>query len=812
MITRTGVTQTLNNNVVTNPGNNGDAMFVGYIDDELAINPLTKPSDFVQVDYQYIGGDGANTATFLAKTTTSGSKTFQSAFDECLCVATYSGVHQTNPVNAHTTSKGTTDGSGNLTSFAIPAITTTKPGCRLLVFVAPDLGSPGISPTYAVSGGSLTKIADVANEGTPDWVAGALFEDVLGAAGSTSGVYTLSVSNSSALQDVGVFVVALAPAVIDVSANDTLDVTDSVITGWVLQIVDTTNTGLGTTQLQCVLTNVQEGSYLHAFVGDLNTGQTITLSDDKGSEWSLGLDNEVSSTAFYRSIQFSALTGGTGTVTVTATWTSSTNFHTLVVAEIGGVYGLVSSAGSAQGSVPADSTDGVIAGPLSYSDPSLILGYSLATDATPPPVHQVPGTGFTDLGQYVDYGFGFQGRLQFLLTSTPNVSSTFTSGSGPWDFLSLAAAYAAVPVAIDVDVSDTLAITESVVAGKVFHLGKDTVGGNTDGGNGSLALGQQAVLTTPGILQSLSFYVLTAVGDLNLGVATASGSQPGTEILETGTFTPTTGWNTVAVPDTPLSAGTYYLIHSPTSNSLEYKYDSDGSYSQEAVPPGEITFPWNENHNGTANWSFYATLFASPSLDIEVGDTLAVSDSSLAIITAGGSTPVYQVNAGPGSASPFIAQDGFVFGGNDFQDLSPIDMSGVTDPAPEFVYQSEHYGDQTWTFPSLTPGSTYTVRLHFCEIYPPDSFPGGRVFNVDIQGSRYLDSYDLYAHTGGPYIATVEQTTAVANEDGEIVIDFITLVDNAKVSGIEILTGAPSGQTIEVNLGPTVIFFGGTFA
>lgn len=211
-IARTGVTQTLDNGTVTNPGASGDCMVVGYLDDSFSINPLAKPAAFTQVDYTYLLGDGGNAADFVNPSTSSGPQAFEAGFDTCLCAATYSGVDPTTPVNANFFTQQVTDSTGHLTGYAVPGITTTVAGCRYILFVMVDMGSSGVTPTYAGFGGGIAKIADTAFAGTPDWVSLAMFEATLGAAGSTSGVFTLDVDNAcnSAL-NVGIFIMALAP-------------------------------------------------------------------------------------------------------------------------------------------------------------------------------------------------------------------------------------------------------------------------------------------------------------------------------------------------------------------------------------------------------------------------------------------------------------------------------------------------------------------------------------------------------------------------------------------------------------------------
>ena len=143
----------------------------------------------------------------------------------------------------------------------------------------------------------------------------------------------------------------------------------------------------------------------------------------------------------------------------------------------------------------------------------------------------------------------------------------------------------------------------------------------------------------------------------------------------------------------------------------------------------------------------------------------------------------YAINAGGASAGSFAA-DGYYSGGTPYSTTASINTSGVSNPAPQAVYQTERYGNFTYTLPNLIPGAQYTVRLHFAEIYWTSS--GQRLFNVAINGQQVLSNFDIYASAGGANKALVEQFTATADANGQLAIQFSTVRDNAKVSGIEV--------------------------
>jgi hypothetical protein len=135
-----------------------------------------------------------------------------------------------------------------------------------------------------------------------------------------------------------------------------------------------------------------------------------------------------------------------------------------------------------------------------------------------------------------------------------------------------------------------------------------------DNGNGNLLLAQNASLSQTATIQSLSFYVTVAGGNLRLGIYDASGPSggPGAKRAETASFTPVVGWNTAnVITPVSLSAGTYWLAYLPSSNTLAFKKDTTAgvsgkycSYTYGVMPATFSTAPAST----TSHWSLYATL------------------------------------------------------------------------------------------------------------------------------------------------------------------------------------------------------------
>src|SRR5579862_2467253 len=140
-------------------------------------------------------------------------------------------------------------------------------------------------------------------------------------------------------------------------------------------------------------------------------------------------------------------------------------------------------------------------------------------------------------------------------------------------------------------------------------------------------------------------------------------------------------------------------------------------------------------------------------------------------------------SAGGPAAAPFVADEDFA-GGAAAATTHAITTTGITNPAPQSVYQHNRYGNFTYTIPGLTAGASYGVRLDFAETYWTAA--GSRTFNVLINGTQVLTSFDIFATAGGQNKAVAESFTATASSAGAVTIQFVTVKDNAQVNGIEI--------------------------
>ena len=195
------------------------------------------------------------------------------------------------------------------------------------------------------------------------------------------------------------------------------------------------------------------------------------------------------------------------------------------------------------------------------------------------------------------------------------------------------------------------------------------------------------------------------------------------------------------------------------------------------------------------------TTVGSSSVTVTATDTTGASGTATFTWTENASTTGtggVDISAGGPAAAPFVADEDFT-GGTATSTTTAISTTGVTNPAPQSVWQHNRYGNFTYTIPGLTAGANYTVRLDFAEEYWTAA--GSRTFNVLINGTQVLTNFDIFATAGGEFKGVAESFTATASSAGAVTIQFVTVKDNAQVNGIEISPvggGTGPGDTVTV--------------
>jgi hypothetical protein len=154
---------------------------------------------------------------------------------------------------------------------------------------------------------------------------------------------------------------------------------------------------------------------------------------------------------------------------------------------------------------------------------------------------------------------------------------------------------------------------------------------------------------------------------------------------------------------------------------------------------------------------------------------------------------VAKINAGAGTVGTF--EEDINYSGGSIATNDPnatITTAGVANAAPADVYKSERWGNFTYGISRLTPNTNYSIRLHFNESYQAITAVGQRTFNVYANATKVLSLLDIYSAAGKKRNkAVVKTVTGRADANGRIVLRFESVVQMAKVNGIELL-GAPN--------------------
>ncbi|HSC45220.1 MAG TPA: malectin domain-containing carbohydrate-binding protein [Candidatus Acidoferrum sp.] len=110
--------------------------------------------------------------------------------------------------------------------------------------------------------------------------------------------------------------------------------------------------------------------------------------------------------------------------------------------------------------------------------------------------------------------------------------------------------------------------------------------------------------------------------------------------------------------------------------------------------------------------------------------------------------------------------------------------TGTSDPA---LYQSNRYnaGSTPLIYKFAVANGAYRVNLLFSENYSGLQSVGARVFNVKLNGMTVLQNFDIFAVVGANAAVVESFNTNVTN--GQVAIEFDTLVQNPKINAIEIL-------------------------
>ncbi|QNF32735.1 T9SS type A sorting domain-containing protein [Adhaeribacter swui] len=213
----------------------------------------------------------------------------------------------------------------------------------------------------------------------------------------------------------------------------------------------------------------------------------------------------------------------------------------------------------------------------------------------------------------------------------------------------------------------------------------------------------------------------------------------------------------------------YEIISQPKNGTLS------GSGAKRTYTP-KSDFSGTDSFTYRVNWGCQSSTVAT--ITIQVGTPVATAIR----INAGGNA--LTTTQGNFSADAY-------FTGATTVSTTAATIANTADPG---LYQdnrraSANNGSFQYAIP-VTNGQ-YTVKLHFAETFHTTA--GKRQFNVTAEGSSWLNNYDIYVAAGGARQAIVA-TRNVTVSDGTLDLNFISKVDKACVSAIEVLPASGTEQ------------------
>ncbi len=229
----------------------------------------------------------------------------------------------------------------------------------------------------------------------------------------------------------------------------------------------------------------------------------------------------------------------------------------------------------------------------------------------------------------------------------------------------------------------------------------------------------------------------------------------------------------------------------------------DGSAADDGLPSGVLTTSWSQvSGPGAATLSDPARLSTGATFPVAgsyvlrltaTDGALSSSDDVTVTVTSAPVPPppsaaAIRVNAGgPAYTDPqgksWSADTGYA-GGNGY-----TTASAIANTAAPALYQSERWNAGPFTYQFALPNGAYNVTLKFAEIF--FTAAGKRVFNVSLNGAAVLSNFDVCAAAGGSFRA-IDKTFVTNVTNGQLAIQFSPVVENPKVSAIEITPAAVS--------------------
>ena len=161
---------------------------------------------------------------------------------------------------------------------------------------------------------------------------------------------------------------------------------------------------------------------------------------------------------------------------------------------------------------------------------------------------------------------------------------------------------------------------------------------------------------------------------------------------------------------------------------------------------------------------------------------------------AAGTTPVptviFAVNAG---GAAYTAKDGTQYGADADQYHTASGQSGDVNTAvagtdDDVLYATERFastGTAGFEYKIPLVNDSYSVELHFAEVFFTEA--AKRQFDVSIEGQLKINDLDTFVAAGGNLVAHTLTFDDIVVADGELTINFVSVIENAQVSAIKVV-------------------------
>jgi RHS repeat-associated protein len=218
--------------------------------------------------------------------------------------------------------------------------------------------------------------------------------------------------------------------------------------------------------------------------------------------------------------------------------------------------------------------------------------------------------------------------------------------------------------------------------------------------------------------------------------------------------------------------------------------------------------PTDESSNGAAVESQDGAAAAPMTEDMASASMTAASTIAIRLNAGGQATTINGVPWLACSSSSNCS--GYALNGASYSTGNTITLAGNSAPADATIYQTgrqtdSNNGRTSLNFAFAVPNGGYTVRLHFAETQVTAA--NQRRFAIQTEGVIQRDQYDIFAVAGARNRAVVEELSVTVT-DGVLNLDFLNQLDNARVSGIEVLGQAetpPASTPLRINSGGTAL-------